>query len=472
MTKKTISLLILACLVYLPFASHAFMDPFATETNNTPGQAKKVTKAEACALPDWSYDHWDTSLTDIKRPLSSGETLQNHGGFYKHDNFLYYWVSVINSKWQFVDGWMFSYDCQNKTSKDLGTIKNIWPEAKGELVINVIEATSKYIEFLMVPYAVWLTRDQTPYVLNLQTSEYSLLSLTVDNIKNLNEFLIWYKPIIHAYKSYFEKKTLVNEVMWWYDIMKYWDILDDDNGTTIYNKLFDITSDIILDPIKIHDIDDNGNWYISIQPSFYVCSQTALEECQDEKNLTHIRLPMITAPINILTRTIDISKMYKSIDMDEISWLYTNWLTKYNDLNEFRPWSYFTREQAAKFFSQYATKIKKLIPNTDADCGFFDLDTADSTLKQDIVTSCQLGIFKWSKGFFYPKKHISHEEAATVLVRIIFGMQDESMQPWYTKNVDIAKTNWLIINDGISFDISKPIERGEIWQMLYSAKNK
>ncbi len=66
-------------------------------------------------------------------------------------------------------------------------------------------------------------------------------------------------------------------------------------------------------------------------------------------------------------------------------------------MEEFHPNDYFTREQAAKFFSQFAVKVMGKTPNSSVSCNFEDINQADSTLKTDIITSCQLGIFQGSK---------------------------------------------------------------------------
>jgi hypothetical protein len=53
-----------------------------------------------------------------------------------------------------------------------------------------------------------------------------------------------------------------------------------------------------------------------------------------------------------------------------------------------------TREQAAKFFSAYASNVMKKTKDTTLTCRFNDIQQADSTLVDSIVESCQLGIFK------------------------------------------------------------------------------
>jgi hypothetical protein len=53
-----------------------------------------------------------------------------------------------------------------------------------------------------------------------------------------------------------------------------------------------------------------------------------------------------------------------------------------------------TREEAAKFFSVFATEILGKTPDTSLPCTFSDLGGATPDLVDDIILSCQLGLFK------------------------------------------------------------------------------
>lgn len=151
------------------------------------------------------------------------------------------------------------------------------------------------------------------------------------------------------------------------------------------------------------------------------------------------------------------------VTQDTVSWLYQNWLTKYEDISSFHVDNSFTREQAAKFFWQFAINVKWQKPDTSATCTFSDIHTADATLKDSIITSCQLGIFQWSKGKFDPKRELSFPEAIAVLMRIQWGKLDETSQPWYTAYWTMAQKAGVIPHGFHEYDM---ITRGNIWYML------
>ncbi len=111
--------------------------------------------------------------------------------------------------------------------------------------------------------------------------------------------------------------------------------------------------------------------------------------------------------------------------------------------------------------------FKKKI-NPAALCFFDDIDAADATLKQDVITSCQLGLFKWSKGKFSPKRQITAEEATAVLVRILFGMSDETMQPRYQNYIMKAWALWVLPAYG--YTLWQPVNRGTVAKMIYMTR--
>lgn len=99
--------------------------------------------------------------------------------------------------------------------------------------------------------------------------------------------------------------------------------------------------------------------------------------------------------------------------------LHSNWLTKYSTYTGFQPETLITREQAAKFYSEFARTILHKQINTNTSCTFKDIAEADTTLVSSITTACQLGIFKWSKWSFFPKRTITRAESYAVLGRML-----------------------------------------------------
>lgn len=129
---------------------------------------------------------------------------------------------------------------------------------------------------------------------------------------------------------------------------------------------------------------------------------------------------------------------------ESVLWLYQQWLTKYDNLQSFSPNTYLTREQAAKFFSAFARSQWKTEDITKS-CNFEDIDLADPTLKNDIIWSCKLGIFNWSKWKFMPKNTLTKAEAIAVLMRILVWKLDETPYygMWFEPYVSSAVVRWI-----------------------------
>ena len=75
--------------------------------------------------------------------------------------------------------------------------------------------------------------------------------------------------------------------------------------------------------------------------------------------------------------------------------MYDNGLTKFQTPSDFMPFESLTREQAAKMLVQYRKLMfPAKIAVTTNDCVFKDIGTADPSLKEWIIESCQLNILK------------------------------------------------------------------------------
>ena len=152
---------------------------------------------------------------------------------------------------------------------------------------------------------------------------------------------------------------------------------------------------------------------------------------------------------------------------DEIvSWMFEQWLTKYATVSSFFPNELITREQAAKFFAQFAD-IVELEESSVASCVFWDIGDADYTLIPHIIQACEYGLLKWSNGAFNPFASMTRAEAVTVAVRSLEGFLDESVTPWYRNYYQEATYRWLI-NYFLS-DMEQPITRKELWTLLFLA---
>ncbi len=155
-----------------------------------------------------------------------------------------------------------------------------------------------------------------------------------------------------------------------------------------------------------------------------------------------------------------------------ISWMNNNGLTKFTNATDFMATNSLRRDEATKFFVQYATEILWLTPDTSkTSCNFSDLSKARPDLKDLIKESCQLGLFQWTNGRFMPTQSLTNAQAITVLIRMIDGKKDETQghfaQGYFEKAQELGIMNWLTLNSTTSFD--KLTNRWEVGILLYNA---
>lgn len=160
---------------------------------------------------------------------------------------------------------------------------------------------------------------------------------------------------------------------------------------------------------------------------------------------------------------------------ESISWMNKNWLTKFTNAEDFMSEKSLRRDEAAKFFVQYAKEILRLIPDeTKIECNWFnDLSKWRSDLKETMKDACKLGLFQWTNGKFMPSQSLTNAQAITVLIRMIDGKKDESQwyfaQKYFEKAQELWITTWLTLNSVNNFD--KLTSRWEVWILLYNAFN-
>ena len=110
--------------------------------------------------------------------------------------------------------------------------------------------------------------------------------------------------------------------------------------------------------------------------------------------------------------------------------MYEHNLTKYIDPIAFRPQDTLSRQEAAKFLSEFATNIAGKTIDTSKYCSFDDLQEADPTLKNAILEACLLSVFKGTQGKFLPTQSLTKAQALTALLRITEKKQlDETQNP-------------------------------------------
>lgn len=158
--------------------------------------------------------------------------------------------------------------------------------------------------------------------------------------------------------------------------------------------------------------------------------------------------------------------------IEAVTRMYDQQMTKYVDPLAFRPDDLVTRQEAAKFFVGYATKIALKTIDTSRYCSFDDLETTDPTLRNDVLQSCLLRIFKGNQGKFRPFEFLTKAQALTVLLRITEEEPlDESGTPRWLRAYEISKANgYTKLEDVMTLDV--PLTRYELVLLLWRVKNK
>jgi hypothetical protein len=149
-----------------------------------------------------------------------------------------------------------------------------------------------------------------------------------------------------------------------------------------------------------------------------------------------------------------------------LTWAHANWMTKFNTEEGFMPLGTLTREQWAKFFSEFAKNELWLVAESSRACTFNDINQADVSLRDAITLSCQLWLFQWSNGNFDPQRPLTKAQAVTVLVRAMVGKKDENQTPrWNHYYTEAASRGWTKEPNAASLD--KPVSRYEVLLMQY-----
>lgn len=145
--------------------------------------------------------------------------------------------------------------------------------------------------------------------------------------------------------------------------------------------------------------------------------------------------------------------------IDAIAWGYDAGLTKYSGTDTFMPYANLTREQFAKFASQFGTSVLGL-DEVAGSCSFTDIDNADESLVDSIVSACELGLMMGSNGKFMPKQEVTRGQVATVVGRMLGELDPMSSEQAffeYLNSLGIMKYAML----------SQSILRGDMMLMLY-----
>ena len=155
-----------------------------------------------------------------------------------------------------------------------------------------------------------------------------------------------------------------------------------------------------------------------------------------------------------------------------ISWMHDNGLTIYSTAATFKSTTWLRRDEAAKFFVEFAKIAGKTgYVKTDSQCAFSDISKSWSDLKGTVIESCKLWLFQWTKGIFNPQNKLTNEQAIAVLVRLIAGNQSES---WVNRRSDnyYKIANSLNLLSNVSMTSQKlTATRGNVAIIIYNGRN-
>ena len=152
-----------------------------------------------------------------------------------------------------------------------------------------------------------------------------------------------------------------------------------------------------------------------------------------------------------------------------IKTLHEKWITIHETRSDFKPKQNIRRDEAAKMLTLAVPYLKwwMKFESTNKSCSFSDSDKAWSDLVGILKESCEKWLFKWSNWKFNPQNSITNGQILTVLWRMLYGMQDESIGHYATKYATLLENDWYLENLSIPFSVrDKPAERWTLAKLL------
>lgn len=182
------------------------------------------------------------------------------------------------------------------------------------------------------------------------------------------------------------------------------------------------------------------------------------------------------------TSTESVRNFWENINAELLTWdefdralyrMYMNWLTKYNNSDEFRPRDSLTREEAAKMIGQLYSVLWFSKEDKWFNCSFVDTNMFDPTLSEHIYNVCRRWIFRGNDKTqqYMPRDNLTKGQLLAVLLRIFeWKMSNESAQPrwieYYIKALTLSMTNEKNLT---KFD--QPVSRREASLLIFRFKN-
>lgn len=152
--------------------------------------------------------------------------------------------------------------------------------------------------------------------------------------------------------------------------------------------------------------------------------------------------------------------------------MYNNWLTKFNTPDTFMYSRWLRRDEAAKFFVQYAKQLWKT-PDYSKKCNFKDLNQAWDDLRDIVVESCQLWLFQWSNSKFMPAQNLTNAQAVTVFMRLKEWFKDENWRHFALYYWSSAASKWYLKWTEMDYETNFDNEttRWNVALMMYRWRN-
>lgn len=220
------------------------------------------------------------------------------------------------------------------------------------------------------------------------------------------------------------------------------------------------------------------NYLVSMKNS--VCYNVAKDEIvKIYSSLSEIYKKVDTAMVNKNVQDVTNDLLAQNSSNTElqsaITWMYEYSLTSYRTVDDFMGESYLTREQAAKFFVEFAKKILGKVVDETKVVKLSDLKKANPTLQSYIKEANQLGLFKGTNGKYLPLNNLTKAQALAVIIRAKDGTKNEAKSngAWYRDYYNLSSSysmlKWLEM-DYFKAD-SENIKRKEVALLLYRLKN-
>ena len=149
---------------------------------------------------------------------------------------------------------------------------------------------------------------------------------------------------------------------------------------------------------------------------------------------------------NSKTECVKIDTSSRDVELkNAIEWMYKNWLTQYSTPETFWSDDYLTREQAAKLFSTFYSKVldKKFSETINLKI-FSDMDKVNPELRYFVFQAYDMWLFRWAKWRFMPKDTLTQSQAISVAIRMVNWNLEEIKNAWYINYYMKAKKYWLL----------------------------